>query len=102
MWFAVALAAAPGAIGAVALAILVAMMWTARDSVRPGRHETFEVVHRYGGWAALAILTALVVTSNAGVAALVLLAAVVALVAHPWLGVQARPRARSSASPTRS
>ena len=88
VWFTVALAATPGVIGAVVLAVLVAMMWTARDRVRPGRHETFEVIHRYGGWAALAILTVLVVTSDAGGAAIVLLVAVIALVAHPWLGVR--------------
>jgi hypothetical protein len=64
------------------------MMWTARDRVRPGRHETFEVVHRYGGWAALGILTVLVATSDAGGAAIELLVAVIALVAHPWLSVR--------------
>ena len=57
VWFAIALfsVAANGvwavaAIGAVVLAILMAMMWTARETPRHGRHETFEVVHRYGGW----------------------------------------------------
>jgi hypothetical protein len=83
LWFA---AASPGAFGCVALALLAAMMWTARDRARLSRHERFEAVHRYGGWAALAILTVLVVP--AGGVAVALLAAVLALVAHPWLGVR--------------
>ncbi len=47
-------------IGAVVLAILVTMMWTARNAVRHTLHNRFELIHRYGGWTALAILVALV------------------------------------------
>ena len=101
VWFTVALAATPGAIGAVALAILVAMMWTARDRVRPGRHETVRgrpPVRRLGG----AGDPGRPGDVERGIAALVLLVAVIALVAHPWLGVR-RVRLRGrSASPTRS
>jgi ferredoxin-NADP reductase len=89
VWFAISLAAAGAVIGVVALAILVAMMWTARGRVRAGRHESFERVHRYGGWTALALLSALVLRHGLVLEpSVVLLAAVLALVAHPWLGVR--------------
>jgi hypothetical protein len=108
VWFAIALvvaatsgAYAVAATGAAVLLILPAMMWTARDARRHARHERFEVVHRYGGWMALAILTGLViqqaVTSSppdAGIVAVLaqpsvqLLVAVLALVVHPWVGVK--------------
>ena len=91
-------------IGTVVVAILLAMAWTARDRARHDRHERFERVHRYGGWAALAMIAALVARQalqsappDAGLAALLaqpaslLLLAVVALVAHPWLSVRRVP-----------
>lgn len=93
-WFAVALAAAGtpaiAALGAAVLVLLLAMMWTARDARRHGRHETFEAVHRDGGWTALALLTGLVAQDAGGVLtpSLLLLAVVLALVVHPWLGVR--------------
>jgi ferredoxin-NADP reductase len=86
------------------LAILAVMAWTARDRVRISRHNRFESVHRLGGWAALGILAILVpvqaaraLPPGAGLAGLagqpsvLLLAALVVLVAHPWLGVRRRP-----------
>jgi predicted ferric reductase len=108
VWFAIALvvvgtrgAYAVAAIGAAVLLILMTMIWTARDKLRHGRHESFEVVHRYGGWTALAILTGLVVQQavtslppGAGILgvlvqpSVVLLVAVLALVVHPWVGVK--------------
>jgi ferredoxin-NADP reductase len=108
VWFAIALVvvAASGAYvvaatGAAVLSILVAMMSTARDKRRHARHESFEVVHRYGGWTALAILTGLVIQQAAAslppdtaiVAVLAqpstqLLMVVLALVVDPWVGVK--------------
>jgi predicted ferric reductase len=103
VWFALALALAATsddagrAIGAAAMAILLAMMWTARDRTRHARHDLFEVVHRYGGWTALALLTALVLRqaassapAEAGIPVFLLLA-LIALVVHPWLGVKRLP-----------
>jgi hypothetical protein len=83
-WFALA---ARGAIAVVVLAILAAMIWTARDGARHTRHERFEAVHRYGGWTALALLVVLAARQPDPLA-VALLASVVALVAHPWLGVK--------------
>jgi predicted ferric reductase len=107
VWFAVALTFAASsddagqAIGVALLAILLAMIWTAHDRMRHARHDLFEVVHRYGGWTALAILAALVLRQavrstppDAGVVELLtqptvlLLLGLVALVIHPWLGVK--------------
>ena len=92
VWFAVAIATAGTgdlrrAAGAVVLAILAAMAWTARDAVRGERHNRFEVIHRYGGWSTLAILAVLV----HGTVAIVLFVALIALVVHPWLGVRRVP-----------
>ena len=107
VWFAIALvvvatsgAYVAAALGAAVLPILLAM-WTARDKLRHGRHDSFEVVHRYGGWTALAILTGLVIQQavaslppDAGIVGLLvqpsvdLLVAVLALVMHPWVGVK--------------
>ncbi len=80
---------------------LLAMSWAARDAVRPTRHERFELIHRVVGWSALAVLIALVVQRFASAAAtgrsaemiptLLLLAAVVAAVAQPWLSVRRLP-----------
>src|SRR6516225_498458 len=85
-------------------AILVAVARTARDRVRPSQHNRFESVHRFGGWAALGILAVLVplqaarsLPPGSGLAGLLrapsvlLLAALVMLVAHPWLGVRRLP-----------
>jgi ferredoxin-NADP reductase len=80
---------------------LAAMAWTARDAVRGSRHERFEAIHRYCGWSVLVVLVALVgqrlvagwsagAPGRAAPSALLLLA-VVALVAHPWLGVRRVP-----------
>ncbi len=111
MWFvlAIGVAAASGddigrAIGIVVVAILVTMMWTARDAVRHSHHNRFESVHRYGGWAALAILVALVLRQVASSVSpgeqfadvvrqpsVLLLVVLVALVVHPWLGVKRLP-----------
>jgi hypothetical protein len=112
-WFVVAIgvAAASGdevgrAIGLVVLAVLVTMMWTARNAVRHSLHNRFESIHRYGGWSALAILVTLVVRQvveslppGAEIADVVhapsvvllpvlLLVVLIALVVHPWLGVR--------------
>jgi ferredoxin-NADP reductase len=86
------------------LAILIVMACTARDRVRHARHNRFESVHRLGGWAALGILAVIVpfqaaasLPPGAGLAGLVrqpsvlLLAVLVLLVAHPWLGVRRLP-----------
>lgn len=91
-------------IGIVVLAILVGMMWTARNAVRHSRHDRFEAVHRFGGWVALAILVALVLRQvvrslPAGAEifgivrepSVILLVVLVALVAHPWRGVRRLP-----------
>jgi hypothetical protein len=72
---------AVAATGATVLLILLAMMWTARDARRHARHERFEVVHRYGGWMALAILTGLVIQQ--AVTSLPADAAIVAVLAQP-------------------
>lgn len=107
-WFvlAIGVAAASGddvgrSIGLVVLAILVTMSWTARNAVRHSRHNRFEYIHRYGGWAALAILVALVLrqvarslspgaelADVARTPSVLLLIVLVALVVHPWLGVK--------------
>jgi hypothetical protein len=106
-WLGVAAAAAvpsspaAGLASAGVLAILVVMARTARDRVRQTRHDRFESVHRLGGWAALGILAIIVplqaarsLPKGSSMAALLcapsvlLLAAVVLLVAHPWLGVR--------------
>lgn len=86
---------------AAVLVALVAMCWTARDAVRGRRHERFERVHRYGGWAVLALLVGLVggrlvaaLTVGAAVRAApstALLLAVIVVVAHPWWGVRRVP-----------
>jgi hypothetical protein len=81
VWFAVALSSA---VGLVVLAILLTMIWTARDRLRHVRHDRFERIHRYGGWTALAILTGLVAAQPAP-PAVALLAAVVGLVVQPLL-----------------
>lgn len=115
-WFALAIGAATAsgdrfgqAVGAVVLATLVTMMWTARNAVRHTCHNRFEVIHRYGGWSALAILVILVLRDVAaslpqgagvddvasaplaGLLPVLLLMALVALVVHPWLGVRRLP-----------
>ena len=112
-WFVLAIGAAVASgdrvgqvIGAVVLAILVTMMWSARNAVRHRLHNRFELIHRYGGWSALAILVTLVLRQfatslppGAGLADVVdapigrllpvlLLLTLVALVVHPWLGVK--------------
>ncbi|HEY6798268.1 MAG TPA: hypothetical protein VI248_26620 [Kineosporiaceae bacterium] len=38
--------------------ILLAMVWTARPRARAKRHDRFELVHRFGGWTALALFWA--------------------------------------------
>lgn len=86
------------------LAILVVMARTARDRVRGSRHNRFESVHRLGGWAAVGILAVIVPVQAArslppgsslagllGQPSVLLLAALVMLVAHPWLGVRRLP-----------
>jgi hypothetical protein len=86
------------------LAILVAMARTARDRVRHSRHNRFESVHRLGGWAALGILAIIVPVRAAGSVppgsgpagllrqpSVLLLATLVMLVAHPWLGLRRLP-----------
>ena len=86
------------------LVILTVMACTARDRVRQSRHNRFESVHRFGGWAALGILAVIVPveaarslppgSSLAGLVrqpSVLLLAALVMLVAHPWLGVRRLP-----------
>jgi len=97
---------AAGMASAGVLAILVVMARTARDRVRHSRHNRFESVHRLGGGAALGILAVIVPiqaarslppgSSLAGLLrapSMLLLAALVVLVAHPWLGVRRRDRA---------
>ena len=89
---------------AAVLAILMVMVRTARDRVRQSRHNRFESVHRLGGWAALGILAVIVPVEAArslppgsGLVGLLrqpsvlLLATLVMLVAHPWLGVRRLP-----------
>jgi hypothetical protein len=89
---------------AAVLAILVVMARTARDRVRQSRHNRFESIHRLGGWAALGILAVIVPVEAArslppgsclvGVLrqpSVLLLATLVLLVAHPWLGVRRLP-----------
>jgi hypothetical protein len=108
-WLAVAVAlAVPSnpvariAAGAV-LAIGVVMARTARDRVRQSRHNRFESVHRLGGWTALGILVIIIPVAAArslppgsGPAdllrqpSMLLLAVLVMLVVHPWLGVRRR------------
>ena len=86
------------------LVILTVMARTARDRVRQSQHNRFESVHRFGGWAALGILAVIVPveaarslppgSSLAGLVrqpSVLLLAALVMLVAHPWLGVRRLP-----------
>ena len=86
------------------LVILTVMACTARDRVRQSQHNRFESVHRFGGWAALGILAVIVPveaarslppgSSLAGLVrqpSVLLLAALVMLVAHPWLGVRRLP-----------
>jgi len=109
-WLAVAAALAvpsspaAGTASAGVLAIGVVMARTAWDRMRQSRHNRFEWVHRPGGWAALGILVAVVPveaarslppgSSLAGLLrqpSVLLLAALVALVAHPWLGVRRLP-----------
>jgi hypothetical protein len=109
-WLAVAVAlAVPSSpvarmASASVLAILIAMARTARDRVRQSRHNRFESVHRLGGWAALGILAVIVPVAAArslppgsGLTGLLrqpsvlLLATLVVLVAHPWLGVRRLP-----------
>ncbi len=109
-WLAVAAAVAvpsspaAGMASAGVLAILVVVARTARDRVRPSRHNRFEGVHRFGGWAALGILAVLVpfqvarsLPPGSGLAGLLrtpsvlLLVALVMLVAHPWLGMRRLP-----------
>lgn len=88
----------------VVLAILVVMARTARDRVRQSRHNRFESVHRLGDWAALGILAVIVPVEGArslppgwsldGLLRqppVLLLATLVTLVAHPWLGVRRLP-----------
>jgi hypothetical protein len=86
------------------LAILVVMARTARDRVRQSRHNRFESIHRLGGWAALGILAVIVPVEAArslppgsclvGLLrqpSVLLLATLVVLVAHPWLGLRRLP-----------
>jgi hypothetical protein len=96
---------AAGMASAGVLAILVVMArTTARDRVRQSRHNRFESVHRLGGGAALGILAVIVPiqaarslppgSSLAGLLrapSVLLVAALVMLVAHPWLGVRRLP-----------
>jgi hypothetical protein len=109
-WLAVAVAlAVPSSLvarmaSAIVLAIGIAMARTARDRVRQSRHNRFESVHRLGGWAALGILVVIVpvgaarslppgsdLTGLLRQPSVLLLATLVLLVAHPWLGVRRLP-----------
>jgi hypothetical protein len=109
-WLAVAVAlAVPSSpvarmASAIVLAIGIAMARTARDRVRQSRHNRFESVHRLGGWAALGILVVIVPVGAARSLppgsdlielvrqpSVLLLATLVLLVAHPWLGVRRLP-----------
>lgn len=94
---------AAGLASAGVLAILVVVARTARDRVRQARHNRFETIHRFGGWTALGILAVLVpaeaarsLPPGASLAGLIrqptvlLLAVLIVLVAHPWLGVRRR------------
>lgn len=97
-------------VGAPALLLLVAIGWTAREPIRRRLHNAFEAVHRFGGWAAIVILSLLVVRTSLldqppnvydgmGVdvaralaqPSIGLLVVVVGLVVHPWLGVRRIP-----------
>lgn len=83
------------------VAALLVMAWSARDAVRPTRHERFELIHRFVGWSALMVLIALVAHRFAVAAAtgrlgeavpsVLLLAGVVGVVAQPWLSVRRLP-----------
>jgi hypothetical protein len=109
-WLALAIAteavrdSAARAVGLAVLAILLMMAWTARDAVRQVHHNRFELIHRFGGWTVLGILTVLVLHQAAtsappgsgpidllGQPAVVLLMVLLMLVAHPWLGVRHLP-----------
>lgn len=90
LWFTTSVAlmtvhGAPPAVLAVSytvVALLVGMLATSVAPFRSRRHDVFERVHRFGGWAALALLWAQTVLLGAS---WWLLAVITASVALPWL-----------------
>lgn len=80
--------------------LLLGIVWTSLPSRRATHHDTFERMHRFGGWAALALFwlqTAIVVAAEGGAAALLTSPTVWALtlvtgsVALPWLRLRKVP-----------
>lgn len=72
------------------VALLTGMITTALPPLRARRHDRFERTHRFGGWAALALLWLLLALTG-GPAELAVLAVVTFSVALPWLRLRRVP-----------
>lgn len=95
VWFTVSVVLLTGTAGPAVLAVsyalvvlLAGIVATALPPVRARRHDLFERVHRFGGWAALALLWAQTVLLGASA---LLLALITLSVALPWLRLRRVP-----------
>jgi hypothetical protein len=89
VWFVVSVVLLTGSAGPAVLvvsyalvALLAGIVATALPAFRAKRHDVFEKAHRFGGWAALALLWAQALLLDANVWVLALITVSVAL---PWL-----------------
>ncbi|KUN28816.1 hypothetical protein AQJ23_07790 [Streptomyces antibioticus] len=73
------------AVGWTLLALLVFIIATALPPFRSRHHDHFEKIHRFGGWAALALFWTHTLLSSPGPVEVSVLAVVTFSVALPWL-----------------
>lgn len=73
------------AVGCAIGVLLLVMVGTALPAVRARWHDCFERTHRFGGWAALALLWTQAALQPAGFWSLALLGVITASIALPWL-----------------
>ncbi|MGW1274252.1 hypothetical protein [Streptomyces sp. NPDC002491] len=73
------------AVGWILVALLAVIVATALPSFRARRHDVFEKIHRFGGWAALALFWTHTLMAASGPGPVSVLALVTFSVALPWL-----------------
>jgi hypothetical protein len=78
-------------VAAVLAGLLLALVVTALPPVRSRWHDGFELVHRFGGWSALALFWTLTVLTGPTVPAVAGLGLVTLSVALPWLRLRRVP-----------
>ncbi|PWI18561.1 hypothetical protein DI272_33795 [Streptomyces sp. Act143] len=88
-WFLAAVISAPdtrqAVVGWALLTLLALVVGTALPPFRSRRHDHFEKIHRFGGWAALALFWTHTLLSGPGPVEVTVLSVVTFSVALPWL-----------------